>query len=228
MPTRLRHRLRIYTDPDVLQVSAVAALACLCSAGLVYLGYFVHVARIARTASCSPRSADCVLVFGKHAPTGQLDVDFSARVERAAQLYREHAPRQIVLLGGAVPGQSSEAELARDGLFARGVPGDAPLLLEALSRDTLQNMRNARELLLAGPGVGPLVLVSSRYHLARCALFGRQLGFEVEACAAEPRLVWTPRLLWQLAVEAVYVGVADIGTRWARLTGNQRMLARLT
>lgn len=228
MPTRLHHRLRIYSDPDVLQASAVALLACVLSGGLVYLAYFIHVARLAMRASCHPDRAECVLVFGKHAPAGRMDAEFTARVARAARLWRDHAPRQIVLLGGAAPEQPSEAELARDGLFAQGLPADAPLLLEALSRDTLQNMRNARDLLLAGPVVGPLVLVSSRYHLARCALFARQLGFAAEPCAAEPKLAWTPRLLWQLAVEAAYVGVADIGTRWARITGNRRMLERVT
>ena len=59
--------------------------------------------------------------------------------------------------------------------------------LESESRDTLQNLRNARVML--GEGMRSRVtLLSSRYHLARCALFARQLGYDWELCAAEPRL----------------------------------------
>jgi hypothetical protein len=73
-----------------------------------------------------------------------------------------------------------------------------------------------------------VTLLTNRYHLARCALFARQLGFDCELCAAEPRLPLGPRTLLRLAGEAAYVCWSDIGTRWARLIGNQRMLARVT
>ena len=117
--------------------------------------------------------------------------------------------------------------------------GDVPLQLEAQSRDTLQNLRNARELLhgaarrvMAG-GAGKdalprVTLLSNRYHLARCALFARQLGFDCELCAAEPHLPLGPRTLLRLAGEAAYVCWSDLGTRWARLIGPRRMLARVT
>jgi hypothetical protein len=103
------------------------------------------------------------------------------------------------------------------------------LILEAESRDTLQNLRNARRDLLRATATLPRVaLLSNRYHLARCALFARQLGFDWELCAAEPRLRLTPRTLLRLAGEAAYVCWADLGTRWARLIGHRRMLARVT
>jgi hypothetical protein len=73
-----------------------------------------------------------------------------------------------------------------------------------------------------------VTLLSNRYHLARCALFARQLGFDWELCAAEPKLPLGPTTLWRLAGEAAYVCWIDIGTRWARLIGHRRMLARVT
>lgn len=239
MSSRWRHRLNLFSDRDILHAGVVAGAACVFSVGLVYVGYFVHVLRVARKAPCAPVQAHddtlgeggqgtCVLVFGKHAPRGQPDADFAARLDRAAALWRERPPRQMVLLGGGVEGMPSEAELARAGLLARGITEDAPLLLEAASRDTLQNLRNARELLVAMTDRGRVVLLSSRYHLARCALFARQLGLDAEVCAAEPRLSWSPRMLWRLAGEAGYVCLTDVGTRWARLVRNRRMLERVT
>ena len=238
MSTRRSHRFALIGDGDVLHSGVIAAAACVLSAGLVYLGYFVHVWRVARRAPCRPERGECVLLFGKHAPQGRIDRDFAARLDRAVSLWSERRPGSVVLLGGGAEGEPSEAEIARTALLARGV-GDLPLQLEAKSRDTLQNLRNARELLRGaalramqgGSAQGALprvILLSNRYHLARCALFARQLGFEHELCAAEPRLPFGLRTLLRLAGEAAYVCWSDLGTRWARLIGHRRMLARVT
>ena len=235
--SRAAHRVALVLDRDVWHAAAVAGAACVLSAGLVYVGYFVHVLRVARNASCTPARGECVLLFGKHSPAGRLDHDFEARLDRAVSLWRVRPPVHVVLLGGGAAGEPSEAELARQGLFARGLASDAPLRLEAQSRDTLQNLRNARTMLAPAmhaqdPQITSVrlqvTLLSSRYHLARCALFARQLGFDAELCAAETRLQLGPRTLLRIAGEAAYVCWTDLGTRWARLIGHRRMLARVT
>ena len=229
MSTRRDHRLSLVGDRDVLHAGVVAAAACLLSAGLVYCGYFVHVLRTARRAPTRPQRARTLLLFGKHAPQGRVDGDFSARLDRAVSLWRESRPANVLLLGGGAADEPTEAEIARRELLARGIERDAPLQMEAESRDTLQNLRNARRDLLRAAATLPRVaLLSNRYHLARCALFARQLGFEWELCAAEPQLRLTPRTLLRLAGEAAYVCWIDLGTRWARLIGHRRMLARVT
>ena len=228
MPSRFAHRLRLFTDRDALHAGAVALAACALSAGLVYVGYFLHVLRIARNAPCEPERGESLLLFGKHAPHGRIDADFAARLERAASLWPRHPPQRVMLLGGGAPGMPSEAQVARDALRARVAVGDVPLLLEAQSRDTLQNLRNARALLQASAPPGCVTLLSNRYHLARCALFARQLGFDWELCAAESEWRWQARGLLCIAGEAAYVCWTDIGTRWARLIGSERMLAKVT
>lgn len=226
MTSRTAHRLALFGDRDVLHSLAVTGAVCVLSAGMVYVGYFLHVLRIARRAPCEPAHGECVLLFGKHSPQGRIDRDFQARLDRAATLWRQRPPVSVVLLGGGAEGEPSEAELARQGLLERGLAPDAPLRLEAQSRDTLQNLRNARKLL--GEGMRSRVtLLSSRYHLARCALFARQLGFDAELCAAEPRLQLGPRMLLRIAGEAAYVCWTDVGSRWARLIGNQRMVDKV-
>jgi vancomycin permeability regulator SanA len=226
--SRIDPRRHLLFDRDLLHAGVVAGVACALSAGLVYLGYFVHVARTAHRAPCMPVGGECLLLFGKHAPGGVLDDDFSARVARTAEVWRRRAPRRIVLLGGGAPGQPSEADIAHAALLAHGVAADAPMQLEKDSHDTLQNLRNARDLLVDAAYDGRVTLLSSRYHLARCALFARQLGFDWELCAAESSLRWSPALLWRIAGEAAYVCCADLGTRWARCIGHRRMLARVT
>lgn len=226
--SRTGHKLAMLADRDVWHTLVVAAAACVFSCGLVYVGYFVHVLRVARNAPCHAETGRCLLVFGKHAPGGQIDGDFAVRLERTLSVARDHPPSRVVLLGGASAGQRSEAELARDALLARGWATPVPLELESRSRDTMQNLRNARGLLGAAREARPVTLLSSRYHLARCALFARQLGFDGDVCAAEPRLSLGPRTMARLAGEAAYVCWSDVGTRWARLIGHRRMLDRVT
>ncbi|UHQ20349.1 YdcF family protein [Lysobacter sp. KIS68-7] len=227
MPTRTAHRLRLAVDLDVIHTGLVTLAACTLSAGLVYVAYFLHVLRVARRAPTTPEHGDCVLVFGKHAPRGRIDADFALRLERAATLWRERPPRDLILLGGGAPDEPSEAEIARGALLARGLAAGPALRLEAQSRDTLQNLRNARELLV-GETPRRVTLLSNRYHLARCALFARQLGYDWELCAAEARLPMRPSTLFHLAGEAFFVCWSDLGTRWARFIGDRRMLARVT
>jgi hypothetical protein len=243
MSMRRSHRLALIGDGDVLHTGAIAAAACVLSLGLVYVAYFVHVLRIARQAPCRPERGECVLLFGKHAPQGRIDRDFNARLDRAVLLWSERPPANVVLLGGGADGEPTEAEVAHRALLARGFGAGVPLRLEGHSRDTLQNLRNARELLRVDADgqadtspatighaarLPRVTLLSSRYHLARCALFARQLGFDSELCAAEPRLSLSPRTLLRVAGEAAYVCWSDVGTRWARLIGHRRMLARVT
>jgi hypothetical protein len=243
MSMRRSHRRVLIGDGDVLHTGAIAAAACVLSLGLVYVGYFVHVLRVARQAPCRPERGECVLLFGKHAPQGRIDRDFDARLDRAVSLWSDRPPADLVLLGGGADGEPTEAEVARSALLARGFGAGVALRLEGQSRDTLQNLRNARDLLRAdtvgvtgAPGgtdgkdarLPRVTLLSSRYHLARCALFARQLGFDSELCAAEPRLSLSPRTLLRVAGEAAYVCWSDVGTRWARLIGHRRMLARVT
>jgi hypothetical protein len=227
MSSRSAHRRALFGDLDVLHSGAVTAAACLFSGGLVYLGYLLHVLRVARSAPCLPARGECVLLFGKHAPHGRIDRDFDARLDRAVLLWHARSPETLVLLGGGAANEPSEAEIARRELLARGVDAGVALQLEAQSRDTLQNLRNARDLLRDGAASVRVTLLSNRYHLARCALFARQLGFDWELCAAETRFRWTPRTLLRIAGEAGYVCWSDIGTRWARLIGHDRMLARV-
>ena len=226
--SRLKHRLALLTDRDALHSLAVAALACVASLGVVYVGYLVHVVRIARSAPCEPVRGQTVLLFGKHAPRGRVDPDFQARLQRAAMLWRQRPPRSMMLLGGGPAGAPTEAALAHASLLELGIPADAPLVLEDRSRDTLQNLRNARALWPEGAAPETVTLLSSRYHLARCALLAGQLGMRWELCAAEPAFTWRPSGLWRLAGEAAYVCWMDLATRWARLIGHQRMLARLS
>lgn len=225
---RLRHPLGLFRDRDALHTALIAGSACVLTLGLVYARYLVQVLRTARNAPSALDAADCVLLFGKHAPAGRIDDDFQARIQRALALARSHPRTRLVLLGGGTGTGPTEADLAHRQLLSAGVDARTRIHLESTSRDTLQNLRNARELLRELQPDGRVVLLSSRYHLARCALLARQLGLQPALCAAESHWRWTPSATLRIVGEAGYLCWVDLGTRWARLIGHRRMLARVT
>ncbi|GAP64867.1 hypothetical protein MBSD_n0149 [Mizugakiibacter sediminis] len=220
-----RGPFRYLGDPDVWHSLTVTALALALTGGLLWLGYFAYVFGLALRAPTRPRGPRVALVFGRRLRGGVVEADYAARLERARVLAAEGALDRLLLLGGDCGEGVSEAAAGHAWLRARGLGADLPVLLEEASIDSLENLRHARSLLGTPPP--PVLLVTSRYHLARCAHLARGLGFEAAPCAAEPRLPRSPRYLRRLLIESGYLMWIDVGSRWARLIGHHRMLDRL-
>ena len=125
-------------------------------------------------ARCS--EADAIVVLGCRGPAA-----LTRRLDRGIQLYQVGAAPLLVLSGGN-PGPIEEAEFMRQAALARGVPESA-LLVEAASRNTLENARETARL-LRSKGLQSVVLVSDRLHLPRARLLFRFAGLEVVGLAA--------------------------------------------
>ncbi len=215
-------------DRDVLHAAVVTVLALVLSAGLVWLGYLVHVYRIAARSPLVPPRRMIALVFGRRLEADAPEHDYQQRLRRALTLAEQHQTDHLMLLGGSLGAQRSEADAGLAWLRQRGLVGDVRVELEQDSVDSLENLRHARRLLLVEGRLPPVALVTSRYHLARCLLLARRLGFDGVAVAAEPVMPRHWRYLGRLMLEAGYVMWIDIGTRWASLVGHARMTARLS
>jgi uncharacterized SAM-binding protein YcdF (DUF218 family) len=228
MSTRHSHRLRILRDTDALHGLAVALVMLVISCGLIYVYYLLRVWRTARRAQAwptlEPDRPARLLLFGKHCEHGEPDSDFQQRIQRALALAGRHPQLELLLLGGGP--HPTEAEVAARELRAAGLDPGIRITLEDQSRDTLENLRHARALLR--PGEGEVLLLSSRYHLARCSLFADWLEIPHRLCAAEE--AWRPgwRERGRLLLEAAYMNWVDVGRRWARLIGHRRMLAKVS
>lgn len=220
---------RYLRDRDVLHAAAITALALVGSAGLLWLAYFIHVWRVAVHSPTRPARRTTVLVFGRQLVDDQPEADYQARLWRTLRLLEGDQVGPVLLLGGHSGGRISEAEAGRRWLLQHGLADARVLQLEQASIDSLENLRHARSLLQrAAPlGLPPVALLTSRYHLARCLLLARLLGFDCAPIAAEDRLPRGWRSWRRLLLESAYLMWIDIGQRWARLIGHQRMAARL-
>lgn len=217
---------RHLSDRDVWHSLTVSALAVVASGGLLWLFFFLRTLVLAQRAPLQPQAATTLLLFGKRLDGDRIDADYAARIGRIAALLR-NGTYPVLLLGGRTGAGLSEAQAALAELHRHGLPADADVRCEDASTDTLENLRNAREL-LGESAAARVALVSSRYHLPRCLLLAQSLGFDAEIVAAEPRLSLRPGLLVRLALEASYCLWFDIGRRWARLIGHRRMVDRVT
>lgn len=225
-----RHR-RYLRDPDVLYAGLVSLLVLLLSGGLVWLGYVIHVCRIAARSPLVPPRRMVVLVFGRRLEGDLPGRDYCQRLQRALALVRAARTDHLLLLGGCSNGHCSEAAAGQAWLLQNGLPEQTLVELEQDSADSLENLRHARTLLQAKPEqdvLPPVALITSRYHLARCLLLARRLGFNSVPVAAEATLPFRPRYLGRLLMEASYLMWIDLGMRWAGLVGHRRMAARIS
>jgi len=206
----------------------LATLLFFLSFGLILLPALWHVFRVAYSASIQGASSDPALVFGKKLLNGKADEDYQKRLLRAYALIQANPERLVILLGGKGEGdQQSEAQVGYDFLKKKGLPASAHILLEQESRHTLENLKHAREY-LAGRSASNVLLISNRYHLARCSLIAGNLRIPHTLCAAEERLEFSHNNLLKLFAEAYGVLWFKVGRLWATITRNQKMLDRIT
>ncbi len=140
---------------------------------LVILGFAIQ----AHAGTDERAPADALLVLGAAQYNGWPTRAFRARLDHAAELYRQGYAPVIVLVGGRASADDvSEAEAGARYLVQRGIPPEA-LLIVPHGRNTWQSLEAASEP-LHERGVRRLLLVSDGFHLFRCKVMARDLGFE--------------------------------------------------
>jgi uncharacterized SAM-binding protein YcdF (DUF218 family) len=126
-----------------------------------------------RAAADFPKADAIVLLGGGVAGAafeGRNAPDLLAGADRewfAAQLYRAGKAPVVIVSAGQTPGQRTEPDAQGSATFLRalGVPASA-LVLETLSRNTLENARFVEQKLVA-MGARHVLLVTSAYHMPR-------------------------------------------------------------
>ena len=203
----------------------LSSLIILLTAGISWLLVSLRVLQVALQTSNRIAPADWILVLGRRLLGAAVTLDYAARLNRAATIAAAQPTAKIMVLGGKTSeGPFTEAEQGRRYLIQRGIAAER-IHMESASRHTLENLQNARDDL--GDHPGRVLVITSRFHLARSCILARSLGLEVQPCAAEPSFDWTLRNLCRLLIEALYIHWYWVGRGWASLTGNQQSLAKL-
>jgi len=210
--------LRDPVGPDGFAMLGLSCAVIVASLGFALLVAFGHVLwRAWRTPCAAPPGRHAIVLGLRLGPEGVPTSRYRQRLERARGLSVD----TIILLGGQTrPDTPSESAAGRDWLLAQG---EAPsrIRIEERSRHTLENLRCYR----ADHGAAPAILVTNRFHLARAAAMARALGLTLTPCAAETSRSVAPGLAMK---EAFLLTWFVVGCRFARWSGNARMLARVS
>jgi uncharacterized SAM-binding protein YcdF (DUF218 family) len=145
---------------------------------LVVAGTWVRVGQIGAEAGIDGKF-DAIVVLGAAQYDGIPSPVFRARLDHAAQLYRDGVAGHIVTIGGGQPGdRTTEGQAGVDYLAAAGVDESALTAVGAGS-DTLASLR-AAEPVLADHGWTSVVVVTDPAHSTRSAMMARDLGWTVQ------------------------------------------------
>ena len=130
-------------------------------------------------------AADCIVVLGaKVYPDGRLSRTLLWRCELAWELWRDGLSRELILCGGRGGDEPcTEAQAMASHLEKLGVPR-ARLHLEDASVNTVENLRNASQI-MGECGWRSAIIVTSDYHLQRALWLARDLGMDVCGAAAK-------------------------------------------
>lgn len=216
----VEHRPRVGAlfDRDGLAMLALSTgvIACTGGASLVLTVLYVDV--VGRRAPARATDGLPLVVLGAKLGGEGLPADFEVRLRRAIAHGRE---RDVLVVGGATTrGRPAEAEAGKAFLVEAGLDA-ARVEAEGRSRHTLENLQALRERLPTRRAA----LVTNRYHLARALVLARELGLELEPCAAEDE--GAPRRLGATIVEALYLHWYASGRAFARAAGVRRMLDKI-
>ncbi|MEV0250816.1 YdcF family protein [Nocardia sp. NPDC050712] len=137
-----------------------------------------------------------IVVHGSGLAGDRVPPLLAGRLDKALDVYRAEvaAGRHPLLVTSGGKGSDeavSEAAAMARYLTERGVPADA-LLLEDRSTTTRENLEYTRDLLAARGLAGPMVLVTSNFHILRTAILARRLGLDAEAVGSRTAFYYLP------------------------------------
>lgn len=194
------------------------------SGGLTFLACWTVVIKFARLPATKTSAADVILVMGGRLNSGEVTPEFQARLDEAVRLA---VVCPIIVLGGvASNGGPTEAGAGRSWLIARGFD-ETRIILEETSRNTLENLAHARGLMRRLDFRHPL-LVSSRYHLARTSILAKGLGVTHDLAPADYPTMWYPSSLGSSLFEALMINWYYVSRAFAKVTGHETLLARMS
>jgi uncharacterized SAM-binding protein YcdF (DUF218 family) len=162
---------------------------------LAVVGYIAAVYRsiVLNSPGDPPRAAEAIVVFGAAEYDGRPSPVYKARLDHAAELYRQGlAPLVIATGGSGADPRFSEGEVGREYLAGQGIP-DSSLIAETQSPDTAASARRVANILRAN-GKHSCLAVSDGYHMFRIK---RMLGREGIVVYGAPRPNSRPAAFWK-------------------------------
>ena len=144
------------------------------------------------------RDKDFIIILGCGLrPDGTPTPLLAGRIEKGMQFYHEQIQRtgkhaKFITSGGQGPDEAvSESLSMKNYLLAHGIP-EADILMEDRSVNTLENMRNAKEIIDAAEPEAKVIFATSRYHIFRSGLKARFVKLKAQGIGADTKWYFWP------------------------------------
>jgi uncharacterized SAM-binding protein YcdF (DUF218 family) len=181
------------TGTTLAAIGLVWALAWSLPATSIWLGGALEQ-RYPHLSPAQAPTAEAIVVLGGNTANGRsnwflpLDRETAvARMDVAIELYQAHRASKIVLSGGALSGEVSEAMIMAHRMRQNGIPEDA-LILENTSRTTYENAALTEDALELHD-IHTVLLVTSALHMPRAMAAFAKRGVQATAVPAPPQIV---------------------------------------
>lgn len=213
-------------DIDGYATLLISTVLMVATAGLSYAYCFRKIFSTAKNETHYCDNNVMVFVLGKKLINNKPDSEYVQRLERAVNILTENEDSQVIVLGGKTGDATITEAYVGKIFFEENKIESSRINLEEASRTTLENIKNAIDLLKVKNK--KIVIVSNRYHLARAKQMANGFGLEVELCAAEETLNLNLVSVFKLMIEAVHSHWYLTGKYWAKMTNNKKMLKRIS
>ena len=150
------------------------------------------------------RPADAIIVLGAAAYDAKPSPVFEERIRHGIDLYRRGRAPKLIFTGGygGVGARFSESQVARRYALRQGVP-DKAILIESLSRNTHDNLRQA-SLLMQQHQLHDVIVVSDPLHMARALRISKELGIRAVGSPTPTSRFRTFATRWRFLLQEVY------------------------
>lgn len=192
--------------------------------GLSLLWAFIKVLLMARSYTIEiPNTVEknhflFILIPGMKLNNDQISDDFLLRLQRAHIVFNDSKEsQQLVILGGITSNNTlSEAEVGAAYFYDQAVDKQQ-IILEDLSQNTLENLKNVRNIIAQSPSI----IISNRYHLYRIHCLARHLKLKTFPIAAEETFQLSTKMLIECLREAYFIHWYFSGKLWLLITGDK-------
>ena len=153
--------------------------------------------------------SDAIIVLGAAAYDTRPSPVFQERIRHGLDLYQRGYAPVLLFTGGYGNGAPfAESQVARKYALHQGIP-DSAIMIEAVSRNTRENLLQARKL-MQERGLHRVIVVSDPLHMARALRLCRELGIEAVGSPTPSTRFRTIQTQWRFLLQEVYFFHRDL------------------
>ncbi|MDF2673826.1 MAG: hypothetical protein K0R09_2091 [Clostridiales bacterium] len=130
------------------------------------------------SASLDSSNSDVLIILGYKCINNNIHPLLEERLKVSNQLTAINSYKKIIVTGGKVASDISEAVIMKEYLISNGVNKDC-IILEMEASDTIENMINCKEIAIKA-GFNTCTVISNSFHLRRIIYICNKIGFPVK------------------------------------------------